>query len=188
MISTDPFCCIGAAFLLLVLPLEWVLSAITAALIHELSHILAVLLLGGRILQIRVSVMGCEIETAPMDSLRSALCIMAGPMGSFLLLLLRRNVPQIAVCGLLQGAYNLLPVLPLDGGRILYCVLCACCQNAAQKIMRWCRYMVCGGIFLVTAAAFLQSRDLFPLIGGLIFNAALLRRKIPCKENRIGLQ
>ncbi len=58
-----------------------------------------------------------------MSSGKSVICILSGPMGSLLLFLFVRWIPRIAFCGLLQGIYNLLPIYPLDGGRVVRCML-----------------------------------------------------------------
>ena len=54
---------------------------------------------------------------------RELICILAGPAASLLLLCLARIFPRVAICGLIQGCYNLLPIAPLDGGRALHCLL-----------------------------------------------------------------
>ena len=185
MIVPDAFCCIAWAFLLLVLPLDWVLSAATAALVHELCHILAVVCLGGKVRRIQIHFTGCQIETDPMGAWRSIVSILAGPAGSVLLLLAARYLPKIAICALFQGVYNLLPVEPLDGGRALRCLLDTCCPGQADGLMRGIRYLLLGAMIL---AVFYWRGKTVPVICCLAFNLSVLRRKIPCKENRIGLQ
>ena len=48
-VRVDVSACLMGAFLLLTLPLNWLLSALAAAAFHELCHGAAILLLGGRI-------------------------------------------------------------------------------------------------------------------------------------------
>ena len=50
----SPFFFVYAAFLILALPLDWLLAAVTAAIVHELFHLLAVVLCGGRVIGIRI--------------------------------------------------------------------------------------------------------------------------------------
>ena len=115
--------CLTMAVMLLVLPLDWLLAMAAAGFVHELAHILAVWLLGGRILSCRISAGGAVIGTSPMESVRQLLCILAGPLGGLALLPLARFLPKLAVCAFVQSAYNLLPLFPLDGGRALGCLL-----------------------------------------------------------------
>lgn len=185
MILPDAFFCFGAALLLLLLPLDWILSAFTAALFHELCHILAVVSIGGKIRRVRICVTGCQLETGPMSPLGSIFSILAGPAGSFLLLLTARHLPKIAICGLFQGAYNLLPVEPLDGGRVLRIFLNRYAPSRAEQVMTAARYCVFAAIGLVL---FFRKDKFLPVMVCLAVNLVLLRRKIPCKENRIGLQ
>lgn len=189
MISGDPLFCIACAFVLLVLPINWLLSAAAAALVHEVCHILAVWILGGKIRKIHIFVTGCRIDTGQMGNIKSILCILAGPAGSLSLLLLGRSFPRIAVCGLLQGCYNLLPILPLDGGRVLQHILNLSCPDKTKNVMHWIRKVV--GIGMLAAAAltaWLRQWDVYPTVFCLIFCIGMVFRKIPCKENRIGLQ
>ena len=115
--------CIFAALLLLTLPLPWLLSAILAASIHEFCHILALLLTKTKIYGLRIGPFGAKIETEPMSRTAELLCAAAGPAGSLCLLVLIRIFPRLALCGAVQGLFNLLPLHPMDGGRILRCGL-----------------------------------------------------------------
>ena len=189
MMSGDPLFCIACAFVLLVLPINWLLSAAAAALVHEVCHILAVWILGGKIRKIHISVMGCRIDTGQMGNIKSILCILAGPTGSLSLLLLGRTFPRIAVCGFFQGCYNLLPIMPLDGGRVLQHILNLSCPNKTKIVMDWIRKVVGIGMLIAAAlTAWLRQWDVYPTVFCLIFCIGLVFRKIPCKENRIGLQ
>lgn len=122
-VEAEPAVCILFALLLLVLPLRWLVAAVFAAAFHELCHILTVRLCGGRVFRIRIGLTGAAMETDSMSLSREMLCALAGPAGSFLLLLIGRWFPEAAVCGVVHGIYNMLPVYPLDGGRALRCFL-----------------------------------------------------------------
>ena len=144
------------AFLLLVLPWQWVGAAILAASIHEACHILALVLTGGRMERITIGGSGAVIETAPMDAFRECICALAGPVGSGLVLLFFRQLPRTALCALVHCLYNLLPLFPLDGGRILRSILSLTLTPdkaavAEQWIRRGVTLLVLGGFFLVAA-------------------------------------
>ena len=62
---------------------------------------------------------GASIETGYMTPAAELLCAAAGPIGSISMLLTIRKFPILGLLGLAQGIFNLLPIYPLDGGRIL---------------------------------------------------------------------
>ena len=97
------------------------MAAASAA--HELFHITVVRLCAGRINSMCIRFGGAVIEADIGRQGRELLCILAGPLGSLLLVRLYGFLPEIAVCALLQSAYNLLPLPYLDGGRALRCIL-----------------------------------------------------------------
>lgn len=105
--------------LLFLVPLNWLSAAFFAALIHEMFHITAIMLCGGKIRGIKIGIRGTVISLDPLNPLKELLCAAAGPTGSFLLLLLALRFPRLAICGFFQGCFNCLPVLPLDGGRVV---------------------------------------------------------------------
>ena len=110
------------AVLLLLLPLRWIVAAFLAALFHKLGHYGAVRLLGGSVVSGEISCHGAKMTAAPMSPKAELLSVLAGPAASLLLLLLRHLFPRIAICGLIQGVFNLLPIYPLDGGKALRCI------------------------------------------------------------------
>lgn len=169
---------IWAAFLVLTLPLGYLAAAVLAAMWHEACHALAVVALGGKVLSLRVSLGGMEMKTSPLEPLSGALCALAGPAGSFLLLLLAPWFPQVAAWGLLQGCFNLLPIFPLDGGQAL--------RRLAPRLARW----VEGGTLLALGClaiygAICAGTGMLPLLAlaGLAFG-----RKKPCKRSHFRVQ
>lgn len=134
LIRTDERVWLFWAALLLLLPLNWLLAAATAACIHEAAHLAAVRLLGGRIRQIRLEPFGAVIEAEGIGGPQEALCALAGPLGSLLLVLVIHRVPLLGLCGLIQGVFNLLPVYPMDGGRTVLRLLEAVIPEQADRV------------------------------------------------------
>ena len=120
-IDVTPGFCILWAFLLLTLPLRMLLAAAVAALVHEGCHWLASRLTGGKVLGLTLGAGGMVMDTMPMEPGKELVCALAGPVGSVLLVGVGRWMPLLALCGLIQGMFNLLPLGTLDGGRVLSC-------------------------------------------------------------------
>ena len=186
--SVRPEFCIFAIFALLMIPLRWVVAWILAALTHEVFHCIAILLCGGRVHSAEVGSAGAAISTGPMSPWKEILCALSGPLAGILAVLLFRFFPRYAICGAFQTLYNLLPVLPLDGGRALRCFLdIFCTENCVRKIMAWIQWGTMGVLLFLSAyAAFRMRLGYTPLLfwGILSFRIS----KIPCKESHLGVQ
>ena len=175
----------SAAFLLLVLPLDWFLSAVAASVVHELCHIATLYLLHGKITGIHIRVSGCMLETDRIAETKQFFSILAGPAGSFLLLSVSRVAPKIAICGLIQGIYNLIPVLPLDGGRLFQLLLFHFFPGRAEMILDMTAIVIC--LFLLVFAFWMSAavyQEIWPMVFALIWSSKVLPGKTPCKPLR----
>ena len=112
------------ALMLLLFPVRFLVGVLLAALIHELGHLLALKIAGGRVLSFRLRSFGARIEAAPLSPGRTALCALAGPAAGALTIFAYKTFPELALAGLVQTVFNLLPVYPLDGGRALRNICC----------------------------------------------------------------
>ena len=171
--------CILWALLILVLPLKFLLGAAFAALVHELCHALAVRLTGGQVLGLTLDAGGLTMEVSGLDARWELLCALAGPAGS--ILISQVPVPEIAVCALIQGLFNLIPLAPLDGGRALGCALelfCPRWRRTVQSVVEWAALL-----------GLLAAIPVFHLGAGAYAAWMLVAmRKFPCKQGRKALQ
>ena len=95
-----------------------------AFLVHELGHIAAVVFCCGKWNRISLKISGAVISCSVRGYTQEICCTAAGPAASFLLMLLMfRMRPELALISGSLGAVNLLPIYPLDGGRILRAIL-----------------------------------------------------------------
>jgi len=187
-IQIDAGACLLGALLLLVLPLDWLLSALGAAAFHECCHGAAILLLGGRIRSLRIGAGGAKMDADIPGIWQELLCAAAGPAGSLLLLAFCHAVPKLAICGLIQGGFNLLPLYPLDGGRILRCCLQLLWPEQAEGLQKGLERLVIGtALAAALVTGWLLSREML-LLAALFLLIRVRARKIPCKRRQIRVQ
>jgi len=189
LVRLDPALCIFGALLLLTLPLNWLAAAVTAAAIHEACHILILHCQGNRIRHLTIGIGGAKLQTDFASRKQELLCALAGPVGSLCLLSLHGLFPRLALCGAVQGLYNLLPIYPLDGGRILACVLAIWLPGREEIIIPWVRRIAfCVLLALSVAGSIGFSLGIWPVLVWILLICKAFRRKIPCKPRRIGVQ
>ena len=185
MIRIDPFSCFLAAMLLLTLPLQWVAAACLAAVFHELCHIGAIYLTGGQVYRLQIGMGGARIQTDFSCPGQELICALAGPAGSLLLLLLYRKCPRLALCGAVQGFFNLIPVYPMDGGRALSCILGCWLPERRESILRWTEGIVFAAA--VAVCVYISPGPAATIVSVLLVCRPFLR-KIPCKPGKIKVQ
>ena len=188
-IRTDGQALIFWALCLLTLPLCWVLAVVMAVWLHEMCHLLVLWILKIPVSDFHVSFSGVKIKTGPMTEGQELAVAAAGPIGSLGLLLLIRWFPELALAGAVQGLYNLIPIYPFDGGRILRCILSCLFPKSAEVILKLVETVFC--VMLLPVGCVLIQ--LFPrwrvhilLSCFLVLRASF--RKIPCNDGAFAIQ
>lgn len=101
-------------------PMQSFTPFLLSAAFHELGHLLALRLCGAEIKMIRLRAFGTQIVTLPIAYRKEYIVAAAGPLSNFLLLLFSaKKLPLLALVNFGLLFYNLLPIYPLDGGRML---------------------------------------------------------------------
>ncbi len=91
-------------------------------IMHELSHILVALILKVDVKEIELLPIGITAKYERNSSLvRELIISLAGPLASFLFRYLF-NSETYKLMNLVIALFNLVPIYPLDGGRIIRCV------------------------------------------------------------------
>ena len=131
-----------AALLLLLGSVEVIAAVLLPAFCHELGHLLALWLLGLHIRSIRMELRGFCIEYyGSCSAVGHALAAAAGPFAGFAWAWAASVIGQrtglewlslSAGVSLLLSLFNLLPALPLDGGRIVLALSCAAFSSARR--------------------------------------------------------
>ncbi len=91
-----------------------------SATLHEGGHLLALWILRKKVTGITGSATAMEIHTGPLSYKEEFLIAGAGPAVNLILLLLSKDrLPVMTLINALLLWYNLLPMYPYDGGRML---------------------------------------------------------------------
>lgn len=119
--------------------------ALLCCIIHEAGHIICLLILGEKPKKIELSFYGIKLERFPMAGHGAAgdiLVYVSGPAANFMLsamfFLLSNAFESLRIAAIISlciGVFNLIPCKPLDGGNVLYVLLCRNTnQRTADKI------------------------------------------------------
>lgn len=132
-----------------------------AVCFHELGHCGAAVLAGGRVHCLRMTLAGGCIELDPGYPLSYAgemAVVLAGPAANLVLSVLAARLAPwgeslyvLAGSSLVLGGFNLLPIYPLDGGRLVRLVLTAFfTPDRAVWVVQVCSLFCAAG--LITAS------------------------------------
>lgn len=155
---------------------------LVSAALHEGGHLFAMRLLGVPCYGMELRGTGAVIHTGDTSPGKEALCAAAGPAVNLLLLLLTfRLLPAMALVNFLLLLWNLLPLYPLDGGRLLHLLFAAVFrQSTADRMTDTVNFLLC---IAVSAAAVLQTcvfhAGLYPCLFAALF--LLKCANTPCK-------
>ena len=163
-----------AVLMVLLLPLRWLLGALIAALIHEAGHYTAVRLMGGSVHRLSLKPSGAVMEASGLTAYSKFLCTLAGPLAGLLPLLVFRYFPVIAICGAVQSLFNILPIYPLDGGKMLRQIVSV--SGGSHR----CFQIIENSVFVLLFLLCIFIRYRFG-VSLFMFLAFFVFRKTPCK-------
>lgn len=137
------------------------------AALHEVCHYLAARILKAPVLSLALLPYGCHLRLGKTELRTETKIVLAGPLGSLLLSLLFRGSDIGRINGMLF-LINLLPALPLDGGRLLRLYLWRTCGTfQGNRTMRRMAFWVSASLFFMAAylpAPFLFCISALPLL------------------------
>jgi Zn-dependent protease len=143
---------IFGAFLLLLLPLPWVIAMLLAATFHELGHAAAAKWLRIPVKGIHASPGGVQMFLPGTTARQECICALGGPIFGMILVLLFPVIPKIGFCALIHTVYNLIPFSNSDGYRIMKCCLKAILGEVrTERILLMIRIVLIllGSLFLL---------------------------------------
>lgn len=161
---------------------RWMALLWTAAAVHEGGHLLALRCMGVRLQRMCFRLSGPVLEYAGRLSYgQEALLALAGPGANGVLCLACAAInrlepslywPLLCGCSLVLGLFNLLPALPLDGGRALQSLLLYALPDRGEQVLRGIGLF--SGALLVLSGVFvpgLRGNWTLPAAGCVIFFA-----------------
>ena len=188
-IQISPYAFVYLALAVLLIPLRWLGAMLLAGAVHEMGHLLALHLLGIRVEAVTLGISGARIRVGALSPGRELLCAAAGPGAGALLILGARLYPELAICAFVQTLFNLLPLLPYDGGRVLRCLLLWLLPPyRVCGIMAAVEWIFLAGILGSLALLFWKGLGALLGFGVLLGATALVKRKIACKAGWLAVQ
>lgn len=166
-------------FLLLLrcaLPVDAFGAFLAAMAVHELGHVLVIRLLGGSFTGFRLGFAQLTLRTGFLSRRAELFGTAAGPALSLLCALLGSLAPRFAAASLLLGLFNLLPLRPLDGGRLLHALLSLCLRAHSTRVCTVVELCFGAGLLALAASAY-SSVCLWPTVavGLLLLRLAAMR-------------
>lgn len=166
---------LGLALMLMLVELRWVGAFLLSAAIHELCHILALLMLGCPIQEISVGLTGAKLHIGTLSRKQALVTSLSGPVGGLLLTMTGKWFPRLAVCAFFHSVINLIPLYPLDGGRALRSLL-------PEKIHRWTETVIAAVLLGMAGRVF----GIIGVFFGLVIIGRPVLEKFLAKNSRSG--
>lgn len=180
---------ISSGFLLLLGVLFWLDEGVgllpwglTACMVHELGHVTIAAALGGRMERLSLTMVGAELKIGydvPLTYSRDSMVALAGPLANLLAggMALAFHWELAAALTFAVGVFNLLPILPLDGGRVVYGLLANRLDpDWAERLMTALSGCLVGLLVGVGAVAAVQFANVTLLLTALWLLSGVLRR------------
>ena len=137
---------------------DTLIAVLSAAAAHELGHLMAMEFLGLRVRRFRIEAKGfCIDYCGYAGAVGHAFAAAAGPLAGFVYALaaskLGNRLGEDWLClsagvSVILSLFNLIPALPLDGGRILMNLSCAFCGEQQGRVVCSAVSTVCGLMLL----------------------------------------
>lgn len=153
------------------LNIHFCLCFVLGMVCHEAGHFLALRFCGVPVTGFSLRIAGAVIQTGAMDYRRELVCALAGPAASLLAAgVCCRRYSVFAIVSFCIGLMNLLPVYPMDGGRILRAALALCgMEERMEGVISVVTYGTCG-LLMLLACWFAAARQtgLWPVFAALV--------------------
>ena len=130
-------------------------ACIPAIAVHELGHAAALMYFGARIRKVSIRIYGAKIDySGILGSRERAISLAAGPAAGAIYSAAAYMMPGSfgklsAMAGAVMTVFNALPILPLDGGQILACIVD---RSKAKKVS------ALFSVFLFAASLWMLNR------------------------------
>ena len=123
-------------------------ALLPAAAVHEAGHAVVLLAFGARLRRLRLDIFGLRMDYRGRLGAGALLCsALAGPAAGLLyafpaMAAAGRGVKMSGAISLLLSVFNLLPALPLDGGRVMSTM---CAARTVRKCSRVTALLLMAG-------------------------------------------
>lgn len=155
---------------------------LAAAFIHEIGHLICILVFGGKAEQITAKMGGFDISYSGANSYRSdALIALSGPFANFAAAMLTSLVlPEKGDCftgfNIMLCLFNLIPIYPLDGGKAVCALFEWISPMSGEKLYSMFSASLAMVLFSISVGACFEN--LSALWSAVIFGSILLSQKL----------